>query len=87
MLNKYLPNSVILLIKDSWIAVVLFLVVIAIVKWVSESYQFFPESLLQVVVYGGLCSSFYGVLCWFTNVIKKDEKIKIIKFTRSKISI
>ena len=87
MLNKYLPNSVLMLIKDSWIAVVLFLVVIAIVKWVSDSYQFFPESLLQVVFYGGLCSLIYGVLCWFTNVIKKEEKVKIINFARSKISI
>ena len=87
MLNKYLPNSVLMLIKDSWIAVVLFLVVIAIVKWVSDSYQFFPESLLQVVFYGGLCSLTYGVLCWFSNVIKCEEKIKIIKFARSKISI
>ena len=87
MLNKYLPNSVLMLIKDSWIAVVLFLVVIAFVMWGSDSFQFFPESLLQVVFYGGLCSLIYGVLCWSTNVIKKEEKVKIINFARSKISI
>jgi O-antigen/teichoic acid export membrane protein len=83
MLNKYLPNSVSMLIKDSWIAVVLFLIVIGIFKGLSERYHFFPESLLQVVFYGGFCSLTYGVLCWFTNVIKKDEKRQIINFARS----
>ena len=87
MLNKYLPNSVLMLLKDSWIALVLFLVVIAVVKWLSDTYQLSPGSLLQVVFYGGLCSLIYALLCWFTNVIKKDEKMMIINFARSKISI
>jgi O-antigen/teichoic acid export membrane protein len=87
MLSKYLPNSLSMLINDSWIAIVLFSIVIVSVKWISDSFHLFPESLLQVVIYGGFCSLIFCVSCWFTNVIKNDEKILIVNYARSKLAL